>query len=124
MNMTTKIMSGQGVGRNPNGDLLCCGPCEGMDMHGSGCEMWDGDGHYVGQMDHGVREGEGKLESTNGNVYEGNWSNGLRVGRGVMRYADGQTYEGTWKNGQWEDGVMRSADGSCRTVFRGNIIKQ
>ncbi len=123
MDVQTKAMAGALVGKDPHGAIVYRGPSEKLYFHGDGCELWSVEGHYLGQMKKSVRNGEGKLEYKNGNVYDGTWSNGLKVGRGVMRYADGQTYEGTWKDGQWEDGVMRAADGSCRTVFQGNIIE-
>lgn len=40
------------------------------------------EGEYFGALVEGVREGEGKLQWTNGDFYEGDFKNGLRHGQG------------------------------------------
>jgi len=83
---------------------------------------------YVGDRnERGERHGEGKIEFTNGDVFEGEWFDGYPDdgmmkyangdeywgemgwpdsecrkpdGEGVMNYADGDYYDGNWKNGR------------------------
>jgi hypothetical protein len=43
----------------------------------------------------GVREGEGRLQMPDGDVWEGGFVRGAMVGRGTMSYGDGRVYEGT-----------------------------
>jgi hypothetical protein len=85
-------------------------------------------GQYTGKLIEGVREGVGKLEWSNGDIYEGRdavvstcscrlpvkllvtageFKNGLRHGKGVF-YENNRTrkYEGTWS--------MSMKEGACK----------
>ena len=55
---------------------------------------------YVGEWNHGIREGDGTLTWTDGAIYEGEWKNDSRHGEGIQIEADGSTYEGHWENSQ------------------------
>jgi hypothetical protein len=50
---------------------------------------------YQGQMEHGVRQGQGKYTwGAQGAVYEGEYVNNRRQGVGVMTFPDKSRYEG------------------------------
>ena len=52
---------------------------------------------YTGDKNEkGDKNGQGKLEYSNGDVYEGAWKNDLREGKGKMTFANKSSYEGFW----------------------------
>ena len=58
-------------------------------------------GKYTGDLKEGVRDGNAKLEWSNGDYYEGEFRNGLRHGFGVMIEMKGKRkYEGNWSMSQ------------------------
>ena len=57
------------------------------------------DGMYKGIMDDGARQGQGRMDFKNGDVYEGAWVEDKMEGKGTMLYADGAKYEGEWVGG-------------------------
>lgn len=56
-------------------------------------------GRYYGPLHAGKLHGAGRLEWTNGDVYEGGFVEGLMSGRGVLRHANGNRYEGEFNGG-------------------------
>jgi hypothetical protein len=60
-------------------------------------------GWFTGTLVNNKREGFGKYEFPNGNVYEGEWKNNSIHGRGIMNYKSGNIsfYNGEWKNNKW-----------------------
>ncbi|HUD01709.1 MAG TPA: hypothetical protein VMR37_05245 [Rhabdochlamydiaceae bacterium] len=67
---------------------------------------------YEGEFVNGLRQGQGTMSWTNGNIYEGGWENNDRQGRGHIIYADGRDYQGAYdKNQIHGQGVMRYPDG-------------
>lgn len=74
-------------------------------------------GNFSGILKEGVRDGVGKLEWSNGDVYEGDFKNGLRHGKGTMVELNGKRkYEGTWVLSQKEGkGVEMFSNGDKYT---------
>lgn len=76
---------------------------------------------YRGVWDHdsNVRNGHGRCESRNGDVYEGNWVSDMRDGQGTMTYAaTGAVYEGSWtKNRRHGHGILWDKDGTYEGIF-------
>ena len=62
------------------------------------------DGTYVGQLKKNLKNGQGTMTYSNGNIYEGEWIDDKKNGHGIMTYSNGAVYEGEWvddkKNGQ------------------------
>jgi hypothetical protein len=56
--------------------------------------------NFVGTMEDGVRQGEGKYTWTDGSMYVGAYANGKKHGQGKLTLKDGSTYAGTFVNGQ------------------------
>lgn len=55
-------------------------------------------GHYLGFLDAaGKFHGKGRMEYTDGDVYDGTWDAGQRSGQGTCVYAAGGSYDGAWK---------------------------
>ena len=60
----------------------------------------------------GLREGQGRLTTPDGFIYEGGWKAGEIDGTGVATYGNGDRYEGTFAAGKRQgQGVMRYATG-------------
>lgn len=60
------------------------------------------DGVYYGEtvgLFKPKKHGEGRMNYTNGDVYEGQWKNDKRDGKGKLTYANGDVLYGTWRNG-------------------------
>lgn len=51
---------------------------------------------YEGEMNHGLREGQGSCKYADGSVYIGEWKEGKRNGQGLYIWANGDEYEGEW----------------------------
>ena len=60
------------------------------------------DGTYTGGVTDGKPDGQGKMEYTNGQVYEGEWKNGVRSGQGTHTTSSGNVYVGEWKDDKME----------------------
>ena len=54
------------------------------------------DGKFTDQNE--IIDGKGRMEYTNGDVYDGNWKDGVKNGLGIMRYANGDVYLGNWND--------------------------
>lgn len=50
---------------------------------------------FVGQMNQGIKQGNGKLYFLNGNYFEGHFLDDVVVGSGVYHY-EHENIEGTW----------------------------
>lgn len=62
---------------------------------------------YEGSWKQGLKNGEGKLKTKNGDYYIGKFRADRIEGYGTMYYSDGKVYEGEWKNGKRNgDGVL------------------
>ena len=55
-------------------------------------------GEYEGGMKNNKREGFGKFEYNNGDVYKGEWKNDKKNGKGILMYKCGNIYDGEWKD--------------------------
>lgn len=56
---------------------------------------------YEGQFVNGIMQGNGRVVYQSGNVYKGKFMSGVREGFGEMKYAGGQSkYVGGWFNNQ------------------------
>ena len=86
-------------------------------MHGRGTyKFWDKKKDrvcktYIGQFNHGVREGIGRMEYSNHDIYQGTWQNNHRTGDGICWYADGSVFHGIWKFDKAIRGVFRKPSG-------------
>jgi len=72
------------------------------------------DGKYVGEIENGVPNGQGKSTNPNGRKYEGEWKDGSwGYGQGTYTFSNGNKYVGSWKdrkmNGQ---GTFTYSNGS------------
>jgi len=57
--------------------------------------------YYVGELSTNFKpDGRGRMEYTNGDVYEGDFIQGKRHGKGKYTTPDGYSYEGEWINNQ------------------------
>lgn len=69
-------------------------------------------GKYQGEMQGGLRDGQGTYWYANGDVYSGEWKEGLKDGWGTYRWPDGNRYEGQWVKGERHgSGVFVFSDG-------------
>lgn len=69
-------------------------------------------GAYEGNLEGGVRRGQGTCIYKNGNKYEGDWDKNKRHGRGTLHYSSGASYDGEWQEGERSGhGVMKYKDG-------------
>ena len=50
----------------------------------------------------GKREGRGKFQWSNGEVYDGEWKSNLKSGSGIWKGANGQSYVGEWRQDSME----------------------
>ena len=91
--------------------------------HGQGrVEHTNGD-VYEGEWKNGKRCGKGKYIYAQGDLYEGEWQDNQRHGRGKMVYANGIIYEGEWKEGRYDgNGKFTAPDGAVMqgAFFQGN----
>ena len=65
--------------------------CSGMDIE-------QGNGTYIGEYKHGVRQGKGEFEFISGSKYVGEWKNNQPDGHGTYTYASGNKYVGEFKD--------------------------
>ncbi len=67
---------------------------------------------YNGKIEHGIINGFGVMEFTNGNLYTGNWINDDENGMGNLKYYNGDEYTGNWVDGlKCGEGTMKYANG-------------
>lgn len=55
---------------------------------------------YSGEWLHGLRDGIGRQQWTDGTVYVGEWAQGRANGKGQLVHIDGDTYIGFWADGR------------------------
>ena len=67
--------------------------------HGQGVAFYGCGSVPYGRRD-GLQHGQGRLDDTDGDVYEGGWEAGKQHGRGKCAFADGAVYEGGWRAGK------------------------
>ena len=67
--------------------------------------------NYKGQFKHGVREGVGRMEYANRNIYEGQWQNNMRTGNGACWLTNGDCFHGLWRFDEMLRGVFYKANG-------------
>lgn len=75
------------------------------------------DGTYTGGVTDSKPDGQGKMEYTNGQVYEGEWKNGVRSGQGRCTWPDGGYYDGEWANDKWNGQGTNYIGGSKDVSF-------
>ncbi len=71
----------------------------GASYSGHGRVEWSNGDVYEGDVQRGQREGQGRFTWQNGQVYQGAWHQDLPHGPGRLRFADGNVYEGTVASG-------------------------
>ena len=59
-------------------------------------------GNYIGEFKNNKRDGKGKMNLNNGNVYEGDFKNGKYEGKGIFIFKNGDRYQGDFKNDKFE----------------------
>ena len=57
-------------------------------------------GRYTGYIEHKLQEGEGRVEYSNGDIFDGCWKKGKREGQGTLKKSNGTMYVGMWKLGE------------------------
>lgn len=84
--------------------------------------------NYIGEIDGGVPNGSGTLESIDKKeLFQGNWLRGRKVGIGKYTWSDGSTYEGNFENnipckqGLFKQGNLK-AEGSWFNGFVSNDV--
>jgi hypothetical protein len=74
---------------------------------------YDNGDEYIGKFKKNKKNGQGKLESLNGDFFEGIWEDDIFIeGQTKKKYESGDIYEGNWKDGKmhgcgkytWNDG--------------------
>ncbi|OMJ65713.1 hypothetical protein SteCoe_37741 [Stentor coeruleus] len=78
-----------------------------------------GEEQYTGSYLEGtLKNGNGKCEYANGDVYEGLWENDKKEGSGKFTWANQQFYDGNWKLDEMDgEGVLQMTDGSYYSGF-------
>ena len=51
----------------------------------------------VGELENGLRSGEGRMELPTGVTYEGSWKDNMRWGEGQLKWSDGSCYNGQFQ---------------------------
>lgn len=78
-----------------------------------GVIQYDNGEKYEGQLERGLKQGQGIYTWRDGTIYKGQWSKDLEHGYGEKMFANGDTYRGGWENGIFAgQGVYRWADGA------------
>jgi hypothetical protein len=68
---------------------------------------------YDGELENGIKHGQGTLILADGAKYEGQFQNGKYDGRGTLIFANGAKYEGQFRNGKYDGrGTLIFADGA------------
>ena len=71
---------------------------------------------YTGELIGDIKDGSGRLVSSNGDFYQGEWKNNLRSGIGMSRWRDGSHYLGCfWNDKRTGPGEYYASDGSVYT---------
>ncbi|EKD26862.1 MAG: MORN repeat protein [uncultured bacterium] len=63
------------------------------------------DSKYTGELNHGKKEGYGKLIMKDGSLFEGEFSGNKFHGQGTVIFANGDKLEGRWIDGELESGA-------------------
>ena len=107
---------GKGAFLYPDGDVFQ-GTWKYNHPHGSG-ELFTKQGFYMGQVNEGNIEGQGRMKYANGSTYSGQWgaptmcqasllngleyADGMPNGEGTFTFVDGATATGTFRRGRPE----------------------
>ncbi len=67
---------------------------------GFGTFVYNNGEKYIGQFDHGEKDGQGVYFYNNNSTYSGSWKKGKFNGEGRLTKADGGVDAGIWDNGQ------------------------
>ena len=74
---------------------------------------------YNGQIINGKKNGFGKMNYENGDLYEGLWKDGLREGEGTLINNNGDKYYGIWENDSLKDKIeIEYINGD---IYKGNL---
>ena len=99
---------------------------DGSTLKGTLFEMDYADGVvYVGQIDHFMQHGKGRLQYKGGDIYEGDFNYDEISGEGKYYYVSGDVYSGSFENGKKNGaGVYEWApdENGKRDMFSGNYI--
>lgn len=77
-------------------------------LEGQGSMQSDNGEKYSGCWKDNLKHGEGEYLWPNGNSFRGEYRQGRREGFGVMTYENGESYEGGWLNGlKHGEGIYR-----------------
>lgn len=68
--------------------------------HGQGTYYWNDGSSFTGTWVYGERTGYGEMTYSDGAKYAGNWLDGVRSGYGEITYAGGDVYKGYWANNE------------------------
>ena len=70
---------------------------------GSGNLKFVNGDEYIGEFAEGIINGQGIYIDSKNNRYSGTFKRGKRWGRGKMQYSNGDVFEGDWFDGIWYD---------------------
>lgn len=94
--------------------------------HGTGDYRWANGQRYRGQYSNDRRNGQGRLEFSDGDAYEGGFVDGVMHGFGIYRWRDGRTYVGQHSSGSREGFAKMSVPRNSMQDFdrraQGSII--
>ena len=82
-------------------------------------------GTYVGHVKNNLKNGQGTMTYSSGDVYEGEWRDDLYNGFGKMIYSNGSIYEGEWEDNQYNGtGVYTYADSTAEAphYYEGELV--
>ncbi|MBL7035920.1 MAG: hypothetical protein ISR93_09275 [SAR324 cluster bacterium] len=93
-------------------EIKFVGEVENGFPNGNGKTTWPNGGMYLGEHKDGLANGFGTFYFKNGNKYEGNWFNGIENGHGKLTLTDGSEFVGEWKDGKKHGpGTITAPDG-------------
>ena len=94
---------------------------EGQVVSGTGRVEWSNGDVYEGPLIRNVRNGRGDFTWASGQRYVGDWVNDKATGRGSLRFANGNQYEGAIFDGQPQgEGQMVYASGD---QYKGQMLQ-
>jgi len=80
---------------------------------GQGRYTFQDDQFYQGEFDQGNFHGNGRFQYVNGDHYDGEWVNNQREGKGIYRFGSGSQYSGSWRKDKQEgQGTLSEKNGN------------
>ena len=97
------------VVRLPNGDVYDGDLQEGL-RHGEGIYRWENGNTYEGDFQQNTMHGQGTFTWADGRVYTGEFVEDRREGQGTLVWENGDTYSGSFERDRIHGAVHLSSD--------------